>query len=77
MVVKYFFIFSKIVLVAIQDEAQRKMYSPAYTALRRIGARSPMNAGYRASFTLIGYTGPGRPSFIKQVKYLIMFLKES
>ena len=60
---------SKIVLVAIQDEAQRKMYSPAYAALRRIGARSPMNAGYRASFALIGYTGPGRPSFIKQVKY--------
>ena len=57
-------------LVAIQDEAQRRMISSAYTALRRIGARNPLNAAYRGSFALIGYTGRGpRPSFVRQVKY--------
>ena len=54
-------------LVAIQDEAQRKMIGSAYTALRKIGARNPLNVGYRGSFAFIGYTGPGRPSFVQQV----------
>ena len=56
-------------LVAIQDEGQKRILSSAYTALRRIGARNPLNAAYRGSFALIGYTGPGRPSFVRQVKY--------
>ena len=43
------------------------MTGAAYNALRRIGARNPFNADFRGSFALIGYTGPGRPKFIKQV----------
>ena len=54
--------------VAIQDEAKRRMISSAYTALRRIGARNALKAAYRGSFALIGYTGPGRPAFVRQVK---------
>lgn len=44
------------------------MTGAAYNALRRIGARNPFNADLRGSFALIGYTGPGRPSFVKQVR---------
>lgn len=61
---------SLIVLVAIQNEGQRRMTSAAYSALRRLGARNPLNAAYRGSFALIGYTGPGRPSFVRQVKII-------
>ena len=43
------------------------MTGAAYNALRRIGARSPLRAGYRGSFALLGYTGPGKPAFIRQV----------
>jgi hypothetical protein len=60
---------SKIILVGIQDEGKNKMTGAAYNALRRIGARNPLNADFRGSFALVGYTGPGRPPFVKQVKY--------
>ena len=43
------------------------MTGAAYNALRRIGARSPLKAGYRGSFALLGFTGPGKPAFIQQV----------
>lgn len=43
------------------------MTGAAYNALRRVGARNPLRADYRGSFALLGYTGPGRPAFIKQV----------
>lgn len=68
MIANIIFIFSKIVLVAVQDDAKNKMRGAAYKALRRIGARSPFNADFRGSFAMIGYTGPGRPPFVKQVK---------
>ena len=43
------------------------MIGSAYTALKKIGARKSLNVGYRGSFALIGYTGPGRPAFVTQV----------
>ena len=61
------FCFSKIVLVAIQDEGKRSMTSGAYKALLVIGAKEPMKKDYRGSFALIGFTGHGKPGFIKQV----------
>ena len=38
-----------------------------YRALRRIGARSPMNSDYRGTFALIGYRGRKKPKFVAQV----------
>ena len=49
------------------------MTGAAYNALRRIGARSPLRAGYRGSFALLGYTGPGKPAFIRQVMAKYVF----
>ena len=48
------------------DEASDKMNADGYVSLEEIGALNPMKE-YRGSFTLVGYTGPGRPSFIRQV----------
>ncbi len=48
------------------------MTGAAYNALRRIKARRPFNADFRGSFAMVGYTGPGRPSFVRQVKYWIV-----
>lgn len=63
------FIFcSKIVLVAIQDEGKKYMTGAAYNALRKIGAKDPFRADYRGSFALLGFTGPGKPAFIQQVR---------
>ena len=59
--------FSKIVLVAIQDEGSSKMYRNVYSALIGIGARRPLRKKFRSSFALIGFTGQGRPRFVKQV----------
>ena len=61
------------ILVAIQDEGRKYMTGAAYNALRRIGARSPLRAGYRGSFALLGYTGPGKPAFIRQVMAKYVF----
>ena len=61
------FRFSKIVLVAIQDEGRRSMTSDAYKALLTIGAKKPMKNDYRGSFALIGFSGNLKPGFIKQV----------
>ena len=54
-------------MVSIKDEASDKMKNSDYECLREIGARNPIMSEYRGSFTLVGYTGPGRPSFIRQV----------
>lgn len=56
----------RIVLVAIQDEGAKEMTSSAYRGLRRIGVRRPQRS-YRGSFAFIGYTGPGRRSFVRGV----------
>ena len=61
------FLSSKIVLIAIQDEASKRMYSDVYTALLLAGATKPLRKEFRGSFALIGFTGDAKPSFIKQV----------
>ena len=38
-----------------------------YEYLKQIGAQDPIMSEYRGSFTMVGYSGPGRPSFIRQV----------
>lgn len=53
-------------LIAIQDEASARITSSLQSALLRVGAKMPVNPGYRGSFALIGYTGPERPSWIAQ-----------
>jgi hypothetical protein len=57
-------------LVATSDEATDKMnkVNGAYECLKEIGGQDPIMSQYRSSFTLVGSTGPGRPSFIRQVK---------
>lgn len=55
-------------LAAIQDEGTRGIISSAYRGLRRIGVRRPQRR-YRGSFAFIGYTGPGRKSFVRGVSF--------
>ena len=62
------FLCRKIVLAAVQDEAAKEMTASAYRGLRRIGVKRPQRR-YRGSFVFIGYTGPGRKSFIKGVSF--------
>ena len=57
--------YSKIVLVAIQDEGSSQV-SPALNALKRLGAKDPILTDYRGSFALIGYAQPSKPSWIAQ-----------
>ena len=64
----------RIVLVAIQDEGAKEMTSSAYKGLRRIGVRRSQRS-YRGSFAFIGYTGPGRKSFIGGVGIHTKWLK--
>ena len=64
----YFLLPRKIVLGAIQDEGSRGMIRNAYKALIKVGASNPLMRGYRGSFALLGYTGPGRLPFIRQVR---------
>ncbi len=61
--------YSKIVLVAVQDDAQRMMTSYGYKVLHKLQARGSLRIDYRGTFVLIGYTGPRRrrPRFVKQV----------
>ena len=56
---------SKIVLVAIQDEGSRQV-SPAFDALKRLGATDPILTDYRGSFAFAGYSGDNKPSWITQ-----------
>lgn len=63
-----FFHFSKIVLVAVQDEGSRRMNS-AIDALKRVGAVDPVTIDYRGSFALVGHAGPAhvaKPTWITQ-----------
>ncbi|XP_078371207.1 uncharacterized protein LOC144654856 isoform X2 [Oculina patagonica] len=55
----------KAVLVAIQDEGS-KYVSPAFDALKRLGATAPILTDVRGSFALVGYAGVTKPSWITQ-----------
>ena len=60
--------FSKIVLIAVQDEGASHVRS-ALNDLRRIGGFS-IHFGFRGSYALIGYKGPGRkPFWVKQKQH--------
>lgn len=60
-----FILFRKIVLIAVQNEGGARL-SEALNALRKIGGYS-IRFGFRGSYALIGYTGPGRrPIWVKQ-----------
>jgi len=52
-------------LVAIQDDGSVYI-SPAFDALKRLGAVAPILKDYRGSFALIGYAQPSKPSWIAQ-----------
>ncbi|XP_028407373.1 uncharacterized protein LOC114529999 [Dendronephthya gigantea] len=56
----------RIVLVAIQDEASKRVTRSVYTALWRLGARNLIKHEYRSSFAFIGWSGPGKNSIVTQ-----------
>ena len=56
------------VLIAIQDEGASRLYRYVQDAMVQVGATKPFTHGYRGSYALVGYTGPGRPLWIKQVQ---------
>ena len=59
-------LYSKIVLVAIQDEGS-KYVQVARDALKRLVASpEPILTDYRGSFCLVGYAGDTKPSWITQ-----------
>jgi len=61
-------LYSKIVLVAIQDEGSK--YVPvAMEALKRLGATDPILKDFRGSFCLVGYAGDTKPSWITQQQH--------
>ena len=62
-----FSLFSKIVLVAIQDSANT-YGSVAISALKRLGAREPIILEFRSSFALAGFAGSGLPSWVSQAQ---------
>ena len=57
--------YSKIVLVAIQDEGSSYVLA-AFDALKRLGATDPILADYRGSYALAGYSGINKPSWVTQ-----------
>ena len=61
----YFICFSKIVLVAVQDDGSAYA-SSAVSALKRLGAKGPVQGSIRSSFAFAGYAGTGRPAWIIQ-----------
>ena len=61
---------SRIVLVAAQDEAKRRMTSTAKQALSQIGATSQVT-DYRGTMAMVGYTGTIRPKYVKTVRYFV------
>ena len=61
------YVFSKIVLVAIEDEGSDSMTNEGYQALSQVAAEDITSLGYRDSFALIGFTGKEKPTFVKQV----------
>lgn len=61
-------LYSKIVLVTIQDEGS-KYVKNAEDALKRLGATDPILTDYRGSFCLVGYAGDTKPSWITQQQH--------
>lgn len=57
-----------IVLVAIQDEGSA-FISPAFDALKRLGATEPIMTDFRGSFALVGYAGASKPTWIAQKQH--------
>ncbi len=53
----------------MQDDASSKMKASAdYAMFDKLGAQTViLKDYYRSSYALVGYTGPGRPSWVKQV----------
>ena len=43
------------------------MTSSLESAIVRVGGTKPVRPAYRGSYALVGYSGPERPSWIKQV----------
>lgn len=62
----------KYVLIAIQDEGQRRMNSRARQALRRIGAKRSVR-DYRGSIAMVGQTGGLSNKHIRTVCLLQIF----
>ena len=52
----------------MQDEAANRMRDEDYNALIKIGAQNPIKNDFRSSYALVGYSGPGRPSWVTQVR---------
>lgn len=48
------------------------MVPDAYRALRKVGAKNPLQKRYRGSFAFLLYTGPEKLSFVKQVGMVIL-----
>ena len=63
----FFIFFSKIVLVAVQDDAS-KYGTEAFPALKRLGAKEPIVLEHRSSYSLAGYAGQNLPSWVNQVQ---------
>ena len=57
-----------LVLIAIQDEGSARMNATAYDALKKVGAKDPLRGDPRSSYALLGWSGPGVPNFVTQVK---------
>ena len=53
-------------LIATQDAFEVHMSNEAYTCLQNLGAVNPIRA-FRASFALLGYSGPGQLDAVTQV----------
>ena len=58
----------RIVLVAVSDEATGRLYDDGIAALESVGAVDPKSIGYRGSLALVGYKGPVKRRWIRQVK---------
>ena len=61
-------LYSKIVLVAIQDEGSNYV-TAAIEALKRLGATDPILTDYRGSYCLVGYAGDTKPTWITQQQH--------
>ena len=64
--------YSKVVLVAINDEGSYSMKPVGYKALSQVAAENVASIKYRESFALIGFTGKEKPFFVKQVCQICM-----
>jgi hypothetical protein len=56
------------VLVAAQDDPSSKMTNADYSIFDKLGGQTViLKKRFRSSYALVGYTGPGRPPWTKQV----------